>query len=92
MLTRVLRDWWRSWRDGRKPDGAREALRLYQEGVRLGDDNRLDEAADHYRQALAFDPGLAKAINNLGRIYELRGRNAEAAECYEHAINCHINC
>ena len=88
MLTRVLRDWWRSWRDGRKPDGAREALRLYQEGVRLGDDNRLDEAADHYRQALAFDPGLAKAINNLGRIYELRGRNAEAAECYEHAINC----
>ena len=86
MLRRLLQDWWRRLRGGTTP-GA-DALALYREGVVLGQNNRFDEAEACYRRALALDPCLAEAYNNLGRIDELRGRNADAAQCYEHAIEC----
>jgi predicted O-linked N-acetylglucosamine transferase (SPINDLY family) len=83
MLGRLFETIWRRLRG--KP-GAGAALGLYREGVALGLQSRFDEAAVLYRQALALDPSLAEAHNNLGRVLEIRGDNAGAAECYQRAI------
>ena len=42
----------------------------YDYGVLLGMQERWDEAADAYRQALALNPLHAQAHNNLGQILE----------------------
>jgi tetratricopeptide (TPR) repeat protein len=52
----------------------------------LRDAGRLDEAADHYLQALAVKPDFAMAASNLGIVRKLQGRLDEAAACYEQAI------
>jgi len=52
----------------------------------LRDTGRLDEAADHYLQALAVKPDFAMAASNLGIVRKLQGRLEEAAACYEQAI------
>jgi predicted O-linked N-acetylglucosamine transferase (SPINDLY family) len=78
-----LRNIWRTWR---RKAGAGAALGLYREGIALGEQSRFDEAAAVYRQALALDPSLAEAHNNLGRVLEIRGDSAGAAECYRRSI------
>jgi hypothetical protein len=52
------------------------------DGFRAG----FDEAITCYRQAIALDPKLAAAHNNLGLVFQSRGRLDEAIVCYRQAI------
>jgi DNA-binding transcriptional MerR regulator len=45
-----------------------------------------EEACNAYVRALALDPGLAEAHVNLGRLLQLTGRIAEAAEHYRRSL------
>lgn len=47
-------------------------------GVRLFELGRIDEAIDNYRKALAIDPQIYEARNNLGRAYLAQGRTGDA--------------
>ena len=49
-------------------------------------EGRLDEAADHYRRAIAFAPDYAPAYNNLGVALRAKGRHDEAIASYERAL------
>lgn len=52
-------------------------------GFLLLDQQRRDEAHDHFLQALAAEPGLSMAYLGLGRIYEVEGRPGEALAAFE---------
>ena len=60
---------------------------LYLELAMIFDEKLLDvdAATINYEQALAYDPEIPAAPRPLARLYELRGRHAEAAEMYEMA-------
>ncbi|MBI1398120.1 MAG: tetratricopeptide repeat protein [Betaproteobacteria bacterium] len=59
---------------------------LKQEGDRLSDLGRLDEAVRAYRRAVAADPGHAGAWNNLGLVLFHGGDIDGAASSYERAL------
>lgn len=46
----------------------------------------LEAAEAAYRRALELDPGMVKALNNLGLVYRELGRFAEAAEVLRRAL------
>ena len=50
------------------------------------DEKRWDAAADGARRALALDPTLARAWENLGTAREAQGRLGEAEEAYRRAV------
>jgi tetratricopeptide (TPR) repeat protein len=64
-------------RDDHKQD---EALRQLQLGLSLERANRIDEAAAHYRKAIAANPHLPDAHNALGFYYQRSGLLAKAAD------------
>jgi tetratricopeptide (TPR) repeat protein len=45
--------------------------------------NKLDEAIQAYRQALAIDPNAIDAMNNLGIIYSTKGMTGEALKEFQ---------
>lgn len=45
--------------------------------------NKLDEAAPHFREAARLDPSYQDALLELGALYEKAKRNAEAIEIYK---------
>ena len=47
---------------------------------------RLDEAVDHYKQALRISPKLFRAYVGLGLICINRAESDEAVECFEKAL------
>jgi tetratricopeptide (TPR) repeat protein len=55
-------------------------------GAALQSDGRLDEAAAHYRRAIALRPDYAAAYSNLGTALRGQGRLDEAVTAYERAI------
>ena len=55
-------------------------------GVALGEEGRLDEAADHYRRAIALQAGYAPAYNNLGTALRATGHVDEAVSAYQRAL------
>ena len=55
-------------------------------GAALQSDGRLDEAATHYRRAIALRPDYAAAYSNLGTALRGQGRLDEAVTAYERAI------
>ncbi len=59
--------------------GARTPALMFNLGVVLENQGRLDQAVDAYRSCLARDPRYLAARDNLGRILLLRGQLAEAA-------------
>ena len=59
------------------PDFILTQLRLYLADA-LQAQNRLDEAAQEYRQVLAIEPDNYYAFNNLGIIFEKQGLTQEA--------------
>ncbi|MGD0363720.1 MAG: tetratricopeptide repeat protein [Bryobacteraceae bacterium] len=79
-------------RDGRS--GRTEAALMNSLGSVLQDLGRLDEAEQHYRQALRMlenqfgpdDPDLVFALNNLGSLMMARGRLTEAARLRERSL------
>jgi len=55
-------------------------------GFAIMDQNRLDEAINHFREALRIRPGDAEAYNALGAALTKLGRFQEAAEACRSAI------
>jgi tetratricopeptide (TPR) repeat protein len=43
-------------------------------------------AAEEYKKALLYNPGLAEAYVNLGSIYGDQGKHQQALECYQKAL------
>ena len=52
----------------------------------LADAGRLQDAVEHFRQALRLRPDYADAHNNLGGALAQAGRQEEAIKCYEQAL------
>ena len=46
-----------------------DAEKIYDSGVRMQRQGRLDEAVTRYTQAIAIDPTLAQAYSNRGSTY-----------------------
>lgn len=65
--------------------GAAAATSWYNLAVALDYQDRRTEAESAYAQALALDPALAKAANNLGALAEQRGDYAAALRHYQTA-------
>jgi Flp pilus assembly protein TadD len=55
-------------------------------GLALQLEGSVDEAIDHYHQALELDPNYAKAHNNLGNTLVLKGNPNEAISHYRLAL------
>ena len=55
-------------------------------GAALQSENRLDEAIEHYRRAIAIRADYAPAYINLGAALRAKGETAEAIATYEHAL------
>ncbi|MGA2172799.1 MAG: tetratricopeptide repeat protein [Sedimentisphaerales bacterium] len=55
-------------------------------GMFLGKAGRLDEAIEHFRQALAIRPLYAEAHNNMGLALQEKGLYAEAAAEFEKVL------
>jgi tetratricopeptide (TPR) repeat protein len=54
--------------------------------VALQSERRLDEAAAHYRRAIAFRSDYAPAYSNLGTALRAQGQPEEAVHAYEEAL------
>ncbi|TAJ08055.1 MAG: tetratricopeptide repeat protein [Planctomycetota bacterium] len=52
----------------------------YNLGVALYQSGRQDAGLDHFRRAVALDPGHVQALDALAKVLEARGARAEAAE------------
>ena len=59
------------------------ASTLYNKGVALTNEGKVEEAGRAYIEALRAYPGHWQAHNNLGNVYMKLGRPAEAAAEYE---------
>lgn len=57
-----------------------EGLRQLQRGMALERSNRIAEAVEHYRRAIANNPNLREAHNALGFYYQRSGLLAKAAD------------
>jgi len=55
-------------------------------GVALQADGRVDEAADHYRRAIALAPDYPPVYNNLATAQRAKGQLAEAVATYQQAL------
>ncbi len=56
----------------------------YLAGIRAAEQD-FAAAEDDYRKAIDVDGDNAQALNNLGTLLDIRGRRAEAMECYRRA-------
>lgn len=63
-----------------------KAVRLYKDGVRKGDDKKLNQAMVHIRKALKFSPGYPAAYYYAGVIRRKFGQNEMARINFENAI------
>jgi arylsulfatase A-like enzyme len=52
----------------------------YNLGVALYSSGQQDRGLDHFRRAIALDPGHVQALDALAKVLEARGARAEAAE------------
>src|SRR5262245_5111171 len=55
-------------------------------GLALEESNRLDEAAEHFREATRLRPAYPEALYNLGNVLAAKGRLAEAVQQYQRAL------
>ncbi|MFO1050945.1 MAG: tetratricopeptide repeat protein [Planctomycetota bacterium] len=62
------------------------AEQWFDRGVTAEADGRLEEAADHYHEALLAGGPRAEAAFNLGNVLHALGRSAEAAQRYMNAV------
>jgi hypothetical protein len=81
---RVKQEPWRRWREREMPRGLFEA---YNEGKRLQDDRRTDEALEQYQQALELDPVNPDLRLIVGSAQEELGLFLEALETYHGALD-----
>jgi tetratricopeptide (TPR) repeat protein len=55
-------------------------------GTALQAEDRLDEAIEHYRRAIAIRPDYAPAYTNMGAALRAKGETVEAIATYERAL------
>jgi protein O-mannosyl-transferase len=60
-------------------------------GNALAEQGHLEEALEHYRQAVRIDPEDATAYNNIGMALAERGRMEEAIDYYRNALRIDPN-
>jgi tetratricopeptide (TPR) repeat protein len=53
---------------------------IFEQAVEAFGDDKLDEAIDLYRKALAMDPNYTDALHGLGMALSNRGRHDEAVD------------
>lgn len=63
-----------------------EAIRFYNAGTTLLNDQRFNEAVEKYQQALALDSGLAGAYQELGEAYYRLGHHEKSIEASLNAL------
>ncbi|MGQ0733419.1 MAG: tetratricopeptide repeat protein [Acidobacteriota bacterium] len=68
------------------PEGTSQAISETNLGAARHADQRLDEAARHYRRAIEVQPAYAPAYNNLGVTLRALGRLDEAIDAYRQAL------
>ncbi len=59
---------------------------LYEQGTRLFNDGKLNEAEPLLRQMIAIDPGYADVHNKMGIICSMKGELREASAHFEKAL------
>jgi cytochrome c-type biogenesis protein CcmH/NrfG len=64
----------------------RDSIRSYNQGVRLQQAGRLEEAEEAFRHAIWKDPTNASAHNHLGEVLSSLRRDEEASVCFRNAI------
>ncbi|MCW2243722.1 tetratricopeptide repeat protein [Azospirillum canadense] len=70
---------------------AAKAQRLFAEANALAEQGCAVEAESVYRRALALDPRLAEAHNNLGNVLRALGRAADAVAAYQQTLACGLD-
>ena len=63
-----------------------DAAIYYQLAQLCYDEGRVDQAREHYQQAVALDPGYRTAYNNFGPVYFSLGRFAQSEAEYQKAL------
>ena len=64
---------------------------IYNLAVKNHQEGKTDIAQKFYNQVLKIDPNYAKALNNLGVIFQNQMNHEKAKECYEKAIEINPN-
>ena len=73
---------------GKQPETPENtAAALCIEAAELAGQERLDEAAERYRQASQIEPDFAEAHYNLGVVLQWQGKAIDAAGAFRRAIN-----
>jgi len=63
-----------------------DALRAYERGQELSRSNKLDEALDAYKQAIALDPKMGRAYAGMAVVYDDLKDEAKSKAAYEEAL------
>ncbi len=66
--------------------GMTDGEKVYDSGVRMQRQGRLDEAVKHYTEALRLDPSLVQAYSNRGSAYLNLGQPDKALSDLDEAI------
>lgn len=80
-----------SWKDAPSPEQAAEALAVGERAQAALDRGDLRQAEGELTALTALTPHSAEALQRLGRVFELQGRVAEAATCYDRALKLDPN-
>jgi hypothetical protein len=82
--TRLCRDQWTAWRRYAMPEGL---LHAYEEGARLEQDRRYDEALSAYYDALRLDPMNVAVRVQMGKLQEKLGLYLDAFSTYQGVVS-----
>ncbi len=63
-----------------------DALRAYERAQELSRGNKLDEALDAYKQAVALDPAMGRAYAGMAVVYDDLKDDAKSKAAYEQAL------
>ena len=62
--------------------------KVYDSGVRMQRQGKLEDAVDRYAEAIRLDPTLAQAYSNRGSTYLSLGQPEKAISDLDQAISC----
>ena len=66
--------------------GERTPELFYNAGLLFQKSGGMEEAAQHYREAVAAQPDFAEALLNLGHALKALGNEDEAKSCWRQAL------
>ena len=62
------------------------SLKAYRTGIRLMNENKLDEAEKYLSEAIMLTPDFLGALDSLGIVYRRQGQYEKAEKVYQHAL------